>query len=168
MLGLRNLMGLMAGALIAVCAMAAPPTGIEPVISKLKKDRVSLAQFMYLGKIHCLDQYLTQEPSGLTLAYGSAFNQLYPLPRLIKESALKAKYQQIELARGRSTSWRSKSSRAFIDPVSECQRVYSASNVSTAAYQALVADLAAYHSAEDVDIEAHVRDYLEHFFIQLR
>lgn len=164
---------------LAVCAFFAlhtPVTGANPandpsmqvrhkVKTALAKDNASLGVFRYLGKLHCIAR-LTKNPlDTLTTEYGSLYNHLYPLPRLIKQEALERSFQVLE---SRLVTWdvhKDKSKTHFRDPVSVCHKLYEDRRLSHRQFAELVLSDASYHQETEVDIEQYSQDYLLRYFI---
>ena len=146
-------------------AQALPDT-VKAAQRKLGHDAVSLSIFRYLGKVHCVDGLTARKPESLPSEYGILYNQLYPLPRLISEKALRAAYSSIEKGLAGVGGYAAKSSSKFLDPFSVCTRLYETGAASTKAFRALVSDPESLHSSEDVDLNQHMQDYLNGYFIK--
>jgi hypothetical protein len=157
---------LVAAIAAAHAAAQSRPDETRAARSKLQRDVVSLSIFRYLGKTHCLDAMTEQTPGNFATEYGILYNQLYPLPRLISEEALRATYSLLEKDLSRAPGYGAKSTSKFLDPISTCHRLYEAGSRPTNAYRALVSDPKSLHSSEDVDLRKHIQDYLDGYFIK--
>jgi hypothetical protein len=133
---------------------------------KLRRDVVSLSIFRYLGKTHCLDSMTAQKPGNFPTEYGILYNQLYPLPRLVSQESLRATFALVEKGLTSGTGYGAKSRSKFVDPISVCHQLYESGSRATTAYMVLVADPKSFHSSQDVDVDKHIRDYLDNYFIK--
>ena len=162
--------------LCALIALQSPAIGANPsdepyaqvrhkVKTVLAKDNASLGVFRYLGKLHCIARLTKSSVDTLTTEYGSLYNHLYPLPRLIKQEALEQSFQAME---SRLVAWdlnKSRSKTHFTDPVSVCHKLYEDRRTSLQRFAELALSDASYHSETEVDVEQYSRDYLRQYFI---
>ncbi len=160
-------------ALIALCAPVSDANSAEEpyaqvrqkVKATLTRDNASLEIFRYLGKLHCIARLTGNSSDALTTEYGSLYNHLYPLPRLITQAALVQSFQGMELRLVASNIGNSRSKTHFADPVSICHKLYEERRTSRQQFAELVQSDASYHEETEVDVERYSRDYLLHYFI---
>jgi hypothetical protein len=142
------------------------PEKTKAAQAKLQRDPVSLSIFHYLGKTYCLDTLTEKKPGILSTEYGILYNQLYPLPRLISETALRDTFSSLQKGVPGVGGYGQKSSTRFVDPIAVCTRLYDTGPRSAKAYRAMVGDPKSLHSNGDVDLQRHIHDYLEGYFVK--
>jgi hypothetical protein len=143
-----------------------PYAQVHPKVkTTLAKDSASLGVFRYLGKLHCVARLTHSSSDSLTIEYGSLYNHLYPLPRLITQEALTRSFEAIESRLADLDLHKGKSKTHFIDPVSVCHKLYEERRASHRQFAKLVLNDASYHQEAEVDIEQYSQDYLIHYFI---
>jgi len=155
-------------ALLSTAAVA-NPTAAADVRSKVQRtlaeDNASLGMFRYLGKLHCIGRVTQRSSDLLTEEYGSLYNHLYPLPRLITLEAMTQSFRAVESRLAATDVYKHKSKTDFMDAVSLCHKLYEQRQTSRRHFVALVRRDASYHPATEADIEQYSRDYLEKYFI---
>lgn len=157
---------IIATTLIGICSLSHANSDFQiAVIQKFKTDKASFAQFLFFGKLHCLDRYIGP-PGNLTAAYGIAFNYLYPLPRIFKQESLEAVFTEIEKLSLNTKHYRPQINIPFIDPIEVCRKIYTSDTRTRAGYSALVSNVESLHQPDDVDIEINMQDYLNGFFVR--
>lgn len=108
------------------------------VKATLAKDSASLGAFRYLEKLHCMVRLTSSSSDPLTTEYGSLYNHLYRLPRLITQVALTQSFQAIESRLAGFGMLGSRSKTRFADPLTVCHNPYEERRASRQHYIALV------------------------------
>lgn len=143
----------------------ADPISHEVVARKFSKDKASFAQFLFFGKLHCLDKYFGP-PGDFVTAYGIAYNYLYPLPRIFKREAFDDAFEEIESKKLDKKLFRPQNAAAFTDPLEICRNIYQANTKNLGHFVAFVSQRGAVHSSAEVDVEINMQDYLKGFFVR--
>lgn len=153
-------------ALTCACTLTFASTNAhEAVAKKFGRDKASLKQFLFFGKMHCLDRYVGSSDN-FTSAYGIAFNYLYPLPRIFKQEAFGEYFNKIEGSQPTTKLSKNRKKQEFIDPLEVCSKIYRPSSENREVFKTFVRQGSSLHSADDVDIDVNMQDYLNGFYVR--
>jgi len=172
--------------------LQAQPSRLDSVIAKFQNDNRSFEEFVLLGKIGCYGNVAWasrenidgKDDSYSALYGGGYYNWLSPFARLLKEQSItdnineyyllnKKKfemfhsdvfYKEVQNNKGKSPHYL----RANL-----CDSLFNKSNAYKKQYLKLVNDKNNYITKDDIynggsDIESYRKDYLEHYFIQIK
>ncbi|MGH1517854.1 hypothetical protein [Chryseobacterium sp. JK1] len=129
-------------------SLNAQKTRFDSVAIKFKKDSISYNQYIEFGKIYCLNN----KSYTLEDEYGSKYNLLFPLPRLISSKVIKQQFANYNKNHKKK----------------KCNCIYRSGSDLKKMYINLVENKKNYNIEPEYDVENYMKDYLENYYIRIQ